>query len=266
MSNTLFTTIPNERANSYNTLCQQSRPDAAALYLWGIDMAAALHEVLSMTEVAVRSAIDDALQEFAKENGVSDGEWIREITNVPYLPLITFKNGDPLFPYERLRTSIRRQEKGVGNGHPRKNTKGQHSHGDLVSHVMFGQWGALLPDRQDDRPAEVKIAIEELWEEAIKSKFPHQIKKPRHYSIGQAIGRNVRVCVTLRNRVNHVDSLLNVNVIKYFEKTILPLLQAINPDLKRTVEAHSRVQAVWHRRPLEFSGEGLDLFKISQRH
>lgn len=264
MAKNLLVTLPGDRAKSYTDHCRSSSSDPSALYLWGIDMAAALHEVLGMTEIAIRGAIDSSLQNFARTHGVASGEWIKEIKELPHLPEITFMRGEILFPYNNLRNQVRKQERGRAADHPRP--AGGHSHGDLVSQVMFGTWGAMLPDRSDGRSELVKEAINGLWADSVNLAFPNQIRSIRRFSAPQTIGDHVRLCVTLRNRINHVDSLLNVDIPFYLDGVILPLLKAIDHDVYLAVYLQSRIEAVWHRRPIKFSGRGLDLRKISRRH
>ncbi|BAC16850.1 hypothetical protein [Corynebacterium efficiens YS-314] len=66
--------------------------------------------------------------------------------------------------------------------------------------------------------------------------------------------------------MNHVDSLLNVDVESYLENTIAPLLQAIGPEIKQVIMAQSRVLAVWQRRTVPMIGPGLNIKQISRNH
>lgn len=261
---TLLETLPRDRAESYLNHCSGNSASASALYLWGMDMAAALHEVLSMTEVAVRGAIDAQLQSFAKSHGVTSGEWIKEKDSLPHLSELRFANGRPLFDHGSLRRMSRKQEGGRTRMHPR--SQASTSHGDLIAQVMFGTWGAMLPDKNDSRPQSVQEAINSLWREALQEAFPHRITTIRRFTAPQTIGDHVRVSATLRNRVNHVDSLLNVDVESYLENTIAPLLQAIGPEIKQVIMAQSRVLAVWQRRTVPMIGPGLNIKQISRNH
>ncbi|CAB0550227.1 hypothetical protein ACDL62_03755 [Corynebacterium diphtheriae] len=260
-THSLLSTVPTARADSYKD-CARTHADPSALYLWGIDLSGALQELLGMVEVAVRNSIDEQLRTFAVSQSVASGEWIREVSQLPYLSDISFRNGGKIVNYSQLSNGVRKQVSGRLAGHPR--LVHHTNHDDLLSQIMFGTWGAMLPDKGDTRPQHVTQAVDELWKASLKDAFPNKIPTPRRLNKGQKIGEHVRVCATLRNRVNHFDSLLNIDVPALVDHTISPLLQAISDTVHSTVLAHSRVPHVWARRPVPMSGQTLDLVKISK--
>ena len=114
------------------------------------------------------------------------------------------------------------------------------THDDLVAHLTFGTWVGLLPRRQLSGhlgPAGNVV----LWNQALMRAFPnHQNPTVISYWLS-----GLRL---VRNRVAHMESLLDVDAIRV-NRTAIRLLRAVDSTLGDWLSGISRVGQVAGRRP-----------------
>lgn len=247
-------TLPRTRFDSYENAAQASSVNPEALYLWGTRMAGAIQEALSITEIYVRNAIDEEL----KKAPGADQQWIANYASVPHLCEIRNSKGNPYFRERFLKEQVRRSRRGYEDHQTSRRTI---THDDLVSHATFGSWATLLPDRWE-KDQKRKAAREVLWRESLARSLPGRIESAaRKSSIGETVGEYVRIAVHLRNRANHADSLLNIDVLDSFQRFVVPLVSAIDPELgpARVLETIERVESTWLLRPCALSSPPYDL-------
>ncbi len=219
---------------------------ALELYRWNVEMAGALHEMLGLAEVFVRNAIDAELQKWnaAQPPGFGttyDSRWVEN----PARPLWAILNPPSSHPHAPRRstynTAFSRAEE---DRHLRGSTHRRHGmpvdHDDVVAHITFGTWKALLPRVQQNgtlgRPSQMV-----LWSGALQDAFSHH-KDPA------VIGYWVNRLHGLRNRVAHLEPLLNTDVLSY-HRTTSRLLRAIEPQLGDWYAGTSRVPSLAAQRP-----------------
>jgi hypothetical protein len=206
--------------------------ETRALYLWNIELSAAFQEILAIAEVALRNALDDAL-----------GAWNATQTKPNGQPYPTGWINDPAAPLAKLTTKTRQSVVGYAQTarakraptHPRKNAP--ISHNDLLAQTTFGDWNNLMP--VSNPKANTYSTRKFLWEKALKNAFPNLASDPH----GHATANRVKNLHALRNRVSHMEPLLDVAVEKR-HNDLLQLLTAIDPALRAWVEGISRVPRV----------------------
>lgn len=220
--------------------------EVLGLYVWNVQMAAALSEVLGIAEVAVRHAIDTQLCAWS-QNLTGNAEWLDEVKQLPNLN-------------EALNTTRRNLYKAADESrkarpvhHPRH--QAAINHDDLVAHIMFGTWGSLLPEKFQAKRVDPQgnpiqnhnnlAARRQLWRDCLQLGFPNVRQDPRGFNTGNKV-RDLR---RLRNRVSHMDSLLFVNITNAHDLVLMPLLNSISFDLRDWALEHSRVHDVLARRP-----------------
>ncbi|WP_168156338.1 hypothetical protein, partial [Corynebacterium sp. HMSC30G07] len=244
-------TLPQRRFSSYIDAAQQSVVDPEALYVWGIRMAGAIQEALGVTEIYLRNAIDESL----KNSPDGNRQWIANYRLVPHLNQLLDSRGNPYFRERTLKDQVRRNRRGYSSSTSRNAI----THDDLVAQTSFGSWALLLPDRWE-RNAQRKRAREELWRSCLHSAFPCQIRTAsRRSSVGETVGEYTRIAVHLRNRANHIDSLLNIDVLEAFNKFIVPLISSIGAEENDVLISVERIEATWHLRPCQLSTPKYDL-------
>lgn len=110
---------------------------------------------------------------------------------------------------------------------------------------MFGMWKDILPNHApgaDPEKVENRNRVR-LWEEAVGNAFPH-IEDPS----GEKTYWRVAHLHELRNRVSHMDSLLNVDVLDLANDAFM-LVASIDPILRNWLTGTSTVSAVHKKKP-----------------
>lgn len=110
---------------------------------------------------------------------------------------------------------------------------------------MFGMWKDILPNHAvDANPNELANKNRtRLWQEALSYAFPHAEDpngKETYWRVFHLHG--------LRNRVSHMDSLLNVDVGSHM-KDAFDLIESISPDLRSWLSGTSTVTSILRERP-----------------
>lgn len=198
----------------------------------------AFQSVLAITEVILRNAIDrqlriwNAAQPVRGGSGLHSADWLVD----PATPLNSLTRG----ARRRAADNAREAEAARANAHPRKGAR--ITHDDLVAQLTFGVWAKLLPtpDVGDRNYTARRI----LWEQAVRHAFPHARDDPD----GWIVADRARRLHTLRNRVSHMEPLLDVQAIPR-QSDALRLLGAIDPAARDWCAGISRIRAVNSRRP-----------------
>lgn len=232
--------LHNARLIPYRHRCGEGADhELLALYTWNNHLSAAFQESLATTEVILRCALDKALREWNGKQPAPQGvssptsEWLKH----PAPPLATILT-------KRYRTDLMDHAKTAkakrSAKHPRKDA--EISHDDLVAQTTFGLWKRLLPHRHGNS---VNVDITQaLWAAALSSAFSNLRQDPN----GFATANRVRHLHALRNRVVHMENLLDVD-IEARHRDMVQLLTAIDADLYQWATATSRVLAVATLRP-----------------
>ncbi|QYH19232.1 hypothetical protein JKI95_08475 [Corynebacterium aquatimens] len=216
-------------------------------------MAGAIQETLGLTEVYLRHAMDAQLR---CARG-AHGQWIANYDRVAHLQSIRDSRGLPYFNERKLKEDVRRNRKGYAQSHA--TSRRDINHDDLVAHSTFGAWTQLLPNRFD-RNQTRNSSRDALWEKSLSVAFPEPIRTiSRRSNPGESIGEYARIAVHLRNRANHVDSLLNIEIAEAFQNYITPLLSALGPEPVEIVNALDRVEGIWMERPCRINGPTYNL-------
>lgn len=212
------------------------KKQALNLYRWSVRLAASVQEVLGITEVLLRNAIDRELQEWNNTNLPGAQSWLLERPAAPLRGLIKNNVHNAT---ERADVS-RAQRK---EGHPRRSEP--LSHDDVLAHIMLSFWRQVLPNHAPDANWSDQRNKNKLWlwKEAISKAFPHA-EDPD----GEQTFWRVSHLVELRNRVSHMDSLLHVD-IEDVVGDAFDLVESIDPQLREWLTSISTVKEIIKQRP-----------------
>lgn len=234
-------------APRFATFQASARDDdhALELYRWNVAMAGALHEMLGLAEVFVRNSIDAQLQIWNAAQTPAFGttytsHWVQN----PARPLWSILNPSSRHGGARKSTFQTAWDRASEDARLRGSSHRRHGmpvdHDDVVAHITFGTWKALLPrslpNGQLGHGAQVV-----LWNGALQYAFPNH---PDPSVIGYWVERLHR----LRNRVAHLEPLLYTDVLGY-HRTTARLLRAIEPRLGDWYAGTSRVPIIMAQRP-----------------
>lgn len=208
---------------------------ALSLYRWHLELTASTQQILGITEVVLRNAMDTQLRIWNVAEGGTE-EWL---LNEPETPLRGLSAG-------KRKEAVRRACKEAANREPGHLRHGQvPNHDDVLSQIMFGMWKELLPNHAPNASdsATENQNRKRLWEEALIHAFPHEADP-------EGINTYWRVAHihSLRNRVSHMDSLLEVDV-QDIMRDAFALTRSIDPDVGNWVTGSSRVSEVLKKRP-----------------
>ncbi|MCF8610751.1 hypothetical protein L5G28_11360 [Gordonia sp. HY285] len=226
----------------YISHCANDPLKALELYKWNLQLSAEFQKVLAVTEVVLRNAIDRELR-----------AWNQTCTRVVpgqaphhHGPAWTSDAATPLnaLTRESRKTAKKHAYEAVGareSGHPRATAAVNHD--DMVAQLTFGVWAKILPtpDTTDSNYKQRKI----LWDQAVERAFPHRKNDPHGHG---AAGR-VANLHALRNRVSHMEPLMQVNVVSRHNDA-LRLIGSISPETRDWCSGLSRVMEVNKLRPV----------------
>lgn len=190
------------RFGTYTAASGGDQAKAIALYQWNLELASALFETLTLTEVVLRNSLDAQLkvwngQQRDRSTGrLHSDEW----TNDPARPLRSLTSSACGKAHRAAITA----RAGRPATHPRKHAP--ISHDDVIAQLTFGVFVRLLPtaDQSDSNYRARQV----LWIHALRNAFPNnRSRDPDGYG---AFGRADRLR-SLRNRVAHAEPLLDVN-------------------------------------------------------
>lgn len=232
------------RMAPYLAKCHNDPSLTLELYRWNVQLAAAFQEVLAITEVAMRNSMDaqlriwNAAQPPNPQTHVTYGEsWLDAAAR----PL----NGLVGAAKKAARERADDADMDRAPVHPRKGITPTHD--DVLSQITFGVWLKLLPsDEHSMEPAGSKkhgifVARQVLWRDALTHAFPHSTDPTGH-----EITNRVTHLRGLRNRVAHMESLLNLTSVDIATRhnNALRLLGSISPAVRDWCSGVSRVKEV----------------------
>lgn len=220
----------------YLNAATQNERHALSLYRWHSDLTAAVQAVLGTTEVILRNAMDHQLQTWNNSESGGTASWL---LNNPEAPLRSLSAGKRTQALKRATDEAHSRE----SSHPRHGHSVNHD--DVLAQVMFGMWKDLLPNHMPGaEPGKTEnISRDRLWQESLCKAFPH-IEDPDGKQIFWLVANLHR----LRNRVSHMEPLLNIDVVKEVNQAF-DLLRAIDPVVAAWVSGGSRVSEIVNRRP-----------------
>lgn len=208
------------RFGTYSTAAGGDQDLALRLYRWNLDLASAFHSSLGLTEVFLRNAIDAQLRIWnAAQSKIGGGfhqpEWLL----------------DPARPLNSMTTAARKTAMSNATKaraarppwHPRK--KAPINHDDVLAQLTFGVFARLLPtqDTNDKHYTGRKV----LWSQGLVNAFPAAQNDPDGSTVSDRVAR----LHALRNRVAHMEPLLEVNATGRF-RDMVRLIGTIDPELQ----------------------------------
>lgn len=222
------------RMKPYMDEMNQHEKKALALYQWHGELTAAVQEVLGVTEVILRNGMDRALQDWNTARLGRYSSWLLEEPATPLRGLTKRKRGD----------ALRRAVKESGeraSGHPRHGAA--ITHDDVLAQLMFGVWKDLLPNHKPEAGSTADNENRErLWQDALQFAFPN-VDDPD----GSQVFWLVAHLHQLRNRVSHMEPLLNIDV-RQSVKEAFDLIRCIDTDVANWASGGNRVPAVLKKR------------------
>ena len=118
------------------------------------------------------------------------------------------------------------------------------THDDVLAHITFGLWKELLPNHQPGAGNTTENANRlRLWNEGLQSAFPSENDPD-----GETTFWRVAHLHLLRNRVSHIEPLLNVDVRDKVDEAF-SLIRSIDRDVANWVTGASKVSVVLKQRP-----------------
>lgn len=118
---------------------------ALALYRWNMTISAAFLELLSVTEVLARNALDEHLRVWCRRQG-GNVEWLLHPDRIP-TPLDKLFGSVAAGAYDKAQRAKEVRDKSA--------THARHqlplTNGDILSQVTFGQWHTLFPWQEAEK-------------------------------------------------------------------------------------------------------------------
>ena len=232
-------TLHSARMATYLGSAHNDVARALDLYRWNLQLGAAFQEVLAVTEITLRNAVDHALRTWNAGQPRPDGEglhsphWLQD----PARPLASLTR--------RTRDMARRQADDARSARPQNHPRkfAPITHDDILAQLTFGAFVELLPTPDEDAPTYRARHI--LWSEAMRTAFPHN---DSHDPLGIVLADRVGRLHALRNRVSHLEPLLTVNVSAR-HTDVLRVIAAVSPATRDWCAGMSRVKETNQRRP-----------------
>lgn len=224
------------RMRPYLQRCGGNYKETLDLYRWHGELTAAVQTVLGNTEVILRNAIDYQLQIWNQTQRPVVSSWLLEEPAAPLRSLTAAKRKDAL---RRARAQATHRP----GTHPRFSQPVTHD--DVLAQVMFAMWRDLLPNHLPDANPDAlpNRNRARLWEEALRYAFPH-VDDPD----GSVTFWRVAHLHRLRNRVSHVEPLLDIDVKAQISEAF-DLVASINPVIAAWLTGISKVSATLAKQP-----------------
>lgn len=223
------------RMRPYLDATQQNEKRALALYRWHSELTAACQPVLGATEVILRNAMDRRLQDWNNEETGGTHSWL---LSDPVAPLRSLSAGKRKEANERARKAFKNRP----TSHRRY---GQAiTHDDVLAQVTFGLWKELLPNHQPGAGNTTENNNRmRLWREALEPTFPN-VNDPD----GETTFWRVAHVHSLRNRVSHMESILDIDVLDIIQDSF-DLLKSIDQGVANWITGASKVKTVFRDKP-----------------
>lgn len=241
--------LSESRFKTYLDLCEQDRHQALGLYRWNLQAAGALHEALAVAEVCLRNAIDTQLREWNQDqpdrtSGLVTTVYGANWAEQPAAPLFVILNRKDRHGTWRSDYADA-HARAVSDQAGRLATHRRHGHpvdhDDVVAHMTFGTWKKMLPRRRSDGTFDLRSAQWRLWEASLSRAFPGH---PNPAPIGYWVNR----LHLIRNRVAHLEPLVDLDILSY-HRTTSRLLGAVDPRLSEWFGGISRIPEIARATP-----------------
>lgn len=208
---------------------------ALTLYSWHTKLTATTQQLLGLTEVVLRNAMDAQLQVWNVANG-GGPSWLLQDPVAPLRSLSSGKRGTAF-------SQAQKEADGRAVGHKRHGHS--LSHDDVLAQVMFGMWKDLLPNHSPNAsPVDgANLNRIRLWDEALRCAFPYENDLDGHITYWRVAHMH-----RLRNRVSHMEPLLSIDVEDLMNEAF-DLVRSIDPAVANWVTGVSRVSEVLKERP-----------------
>lgn len=198
---------------------------AIQLYQWNVGLSGAMHESLHVFEVVLRNSMDkrlcawNATQTNSKSGSPYSADWLMDPA-----PLLA-----RLVPSSDLSTAKSRAWTAVGKS--RKIT-----HADVLAQMPFSVWRFLLPDKDPGRQF--------LWANALSAAFPG-LSRPVNQLVAAIDG-----IYGIRNRVAHLEPLLDVARTRTQFQNIREVTREIDPAVEQWLVSNQRVTTFLKSQPI----------------
>lgn len=225
----LIQQLPARRFATYQAVCSSDQ-QALDLYLWNIEVSAAVTSTLGVVEIAMRNHFDQCLRRWNHSNS-GTSNWIKN----PCAPLSHIVAPTPPRGTRRRRSWVDRAQENMKD----RNgvcTRTNPSHDDLVAALTFGTWVNLIPRLStNQRNARVTIwnAAIDPYTGASSNVFYHWATELRY----------------ARNRASHLEPLLDEAELKKWHRYSARLMSAIDPTMASWVIGQAKIPRVLRRRP-----------------
>lgn len=188
------------RMEPYLHAVQNNEMHALALYQWHTEVAAAVQQVLGITEIVLRNAMDARIQRWHQENRGSPDSWLLSPPAPPLRGLVQQKRVSAVKAADQ--NALHRPVDHQRYGHDVQ-------HNDVLAQVMFGMWKDLLRNHtlEASETSAKNFNRGRLWDEALRDAFPHILDPD-----GSVTFWRVADLHRLRNRVSHMEPLLDENL------------------------------------------------------
>lgn len=235
--------IGDARLAPYLEAATQDLDTALALYRWNMQLAAAFQEVLGFVEVSVRNAIDAQLKLWNPSRGSDQADQ-------PYPEEWTMNPAPPLRGL--VKSAVKQADKHAArardNRHPEHHRKAAPiTHDDLVAQLSFSLWPKLIPS-----PEKALSGTPNLWSAALVDAFPQAAGGSANQVLAvpavKLVHDRLNRLVKLRNRVAHMEPLLDVNIAAR-QTDCLQILGYMSPQARDWCAGISRITAVGNTRP-----------------
>ena len=183
-----------------------------------------MYECLHRFEVILRNALDEQLcrwnatQRDRQTGRVHTSDWLMD----PSRLLHRLVGDDIRKASRRARTALRGAERPPG-------------HPDVLAQLSFGTWRFLLPDKDPGRQL--------LWNKALATAFPKLAGAPSD------LVDHVDHIYRLRNRVAHLEPLLNAGMVADRFDRMRTVLLAIDPAVEMWFVSRQRVTTTLKTKP-----------------
>ena len=183
-----------------------------------------MYECLHRFEVILRNALDEQLsrwnatQRDRQTGQVHSSDWLMDPARLLHRLV-----GDDIRKATR-RAQVARRGTGTPPGHP-----------DILAQLSFGTWRFLLPDKDPGRQL--------LWNKTLAAAFPKLAGAPSD------LVDHVDHIYKLRNRVAHLEPILNSGIVADRLGRMGTVLLAIDPALEAWFVSRQRVTATLRTRP-----------------
>ncbi|WP_258184308.1 hypothetical protein [Microbacterium foliorum] len=226
------------RMEPYLVAAHHNEKRALSLYRWHTELTAAVQAVLGIAEVVLRNTIDRELQGWNNNQTNGTRSWLLA---EPASPLRSLSAGKRKEALERAQKAADRRPA----GHRRHGLPVTHD--DVLAHITFGLWKELLPNHlpgaADPSNSTVNANREFLWTDCLEAAFPNEADADGRITFWRVAHLHL-----LRNRVSHMEPLLDVDVADRIQEA-LALVRSIDRDVANWVSGANRVPVILRDRP-----------------